>query len=356
MRPSGSALRRQDHLSSVFALRLLPAERPPSLRWKRPRRETESTPIRTRPLSGGIASNNGAVRRFVVPVVIAPLITFLIAACSPASSSDPASVSDPLQPGVTVTQTVQPPTAAAVITVTESAATAAATDSSGASAAAGPVGLEVPDRPWTLTVIGDSTGTGAAGWVHYLGKRLVEAYQRPVTIYDWDLDCACYDQTSATDYPTEPGSTAAARIVIWNGSASGKTGAYALEYFDEMVPEDPDLVIINHGHNNGTSREAVDEIDQLASTLTNLFGADLPIFITEQNPRFDFGAEKAQTTAKLLESEFGGGPYALIDIFDEFGATGDLESVLTEDGLHPSEPGNVLWAAVVARAIGLPVA
>ncbi len=293
------------------------------------------------------------MRRFVIPVVIAPLITLLIDACSPASSSDPASVSDPLQPGVTVTRTVQPPAAVAAIT---SAVTAVASDAAVAPEAVGPVGLNEADRSWTLTVIGDSTGTGADGWVHYLGKRLGRAYQRPVTVYDWDLDCACYEENTATDYPAEPGSTAAAQIVVRNGSAAGKTGAYALDYFDQMVPEHPDLVIINHGHNNGTSREAVNEIGQLTSTLTNLYGADLPIFITEQNPRFDFGAEKAQTTAELLETEFGGGPYELINVFDEFGATGDLESVLTEDGLHPSEPGNVLWAAVVARAIGLPAA
>jgi hypothetical protein len=93
--------------------------------------------------------------------------------------------------------------------------------------------------PFTIAVVGDSTGNAENEWVYLLGNQLVQR-GRSVLIHNWSIDTNTYDSERLL------GAAEAPRVEIWNGSASGKDSVYSLANWSAMVPVSPDLLFVSH--------------------------------------------------------------------------------------------------------------
>lgn len=202
------------------------------------------------------------------------------------------------------------------------------------------------DRPFVITVLGDSTGNQPTEWVGLIAQRIADEYGRVVTMHNWSPDANRY--VSDTVF-----GTAGAPVVIWNGSAAGKTAQYSIEWFSTLSPEASNLTIINHGHNSPLA--ASDGIKQLTD-MAYAEGTD-EVAIVLQNPRADKPDRAAleAETFKQIGQRFGDptSPTDVIDVFSAFPTDDSLRDLLEQDGIHPNQAGQQLWADTVASALGL---
>jgi microcompartment protein CcmK/EutM len=226
-----------------------------------------------------------------------------------------------------------PPTAAAVKTPAALAPTVAL--------------LNNQQRPWTLSVVGDSTGAGSERWPHLLAVSMSAKYGRPVILHNWSTD------TNAYGAPETVGAGQGQPIVIWNGSASGKNAAYSLANWAAMAPERPDLLIVNHGHNQGSAQEATSGAYDIVDRATNQWPNPPAVAVTLQNPTTDQNAARQESIVAGLRTEWTGKPVTLIDAMQAFKAAPNLGSLLNADGLHPDAAGSVVWVEAVKHALGV---
>lgn len=203
------------------------------------------------------------------------------------------------------------------------------------------------DRPYTISVVGDSTGNYVDEWVHILSRRIAETYGRTVAVRDWDVERNAYPTEQEHLYGT------GVPVTVWNASSPGKSAEYSLQNYRKMMPTPTDLTIISHGHNNpdGAAKGVVKLVD-LAYRNTVPGGG---VLVVLQNPRTDsFAAPRAKVVDQLrqLYSEPGTG-VVLLDVNSAFTAAPDLPALLRPDGIHPNPQGSQLWADAVAAQLGL---
>ena len=206
--------------------------------------------------------------------------------------------------------------------------------------------LEDVDREWSLSVLGDSTGNGDHEWVYLVAESLSSEYDRQVTIHDWDDRMNEY----GSEHTVGDGPNAA--ITIWNSSASGQSPDYQLRYLAAAYPEPADLVIVNHGHNASSEFVMTTSIARLIFEVNNAFVARPAVAVTLQNPRTDDTAEIQESVVAALREQYSEGDYSLIDVYSAFDKN-DLGSTLGDDGRHPTEAGEKVWASAVETALGL---
>lgn len=204
-------------------------------------------------------------------------------------------------------------------------------------------------EPYTIVVLGDSTGNNTDEWVHLMGRRIAANYRRTVTIRDWSDTANGYvTSTSYGDLGRPP-------LTIWNGSAAGKGPAYSESYYASMAPERADLTLINHGHNGANDIVSGDQ--RLVQLAKDHMTQDAVIAIVLQNPRTDSlaKADMLQRGVNALRQRFGGASsgITLIDVNSAFPRDAGLAAYLRPDGLHPNERGQQLWADTVAAALQL---
>ncbi|GGG04008.1 hypothetical protein GCM10007304_17670 [Rhodococcoides trifolii] len=198
------------------------------------------------------------------------------------------------------------------------------------------------DQPFTMTVIGDSTGNQYAEWVYLLGRHLADL-GRNVTVHDWSIDTNQYVSQQSFGPADGP------PMVIWNGSASGKPTQYSLDNWDAMVPEPTDFFMISHGHNELTGDQAVGGIGRiLARTLPE------PTAIVLQNPRLDENAQRQADIVAATRAQFATSDAAEVDVWAAFEQQGDIAPLLNDDRFHPSDAGEIIWANTVQQALGIP--
>lgn len=208
--------------------------------------------------------------------------------------------------------------------------------------------LEDRDRPWVITVIGDSTGNEPDEWALLVVNEIAKRYDRPVTVHRWDIETNIY----ADDLTV--GSGANAPIILWNGSASGKDGLYSASYFRTLAPEKPDLAIINHGHNMRTAAAAIQQVKSLEQMLGETWDEAPAVAVTVQNPRTDAGKTKMKDLSAGIKDEWKGSTVKILDVQSAFEASGNVPELLTEDGYHPNDAGHLLWAESVLTSITPP--
>ncbi|MET1051436.1 MAG: SGNH/GDSL hydrolase family protein [Mycetocola sp.] len=203
-------------------------------------------------------------------------------------------------------------------------------------------------RPFVVTVIGDSTGNEAGEWVDVAFRELSEDLDRPLVQHPWDI----LSNTYLPEIRSNADATAAP-IIVWNGSASGKTGAYSLAHFATLVPEQPDLVIFNHGLNNVPQPATVaPELTALVAEVERYWPRSVGFAAILENPRFDqwataHAAVIDNVTSWLAENQAVRG----IDVHSAYIATGvAAETLLLPDLLHPTPAGSALTAATVLEA------
>lgn len=205
--------------------------------------------------------------------------------------------------------------------------------------------LDDPARTFTIGVLGDSTGNASDEWVYMAAYKLAAAYDRPAIIHDWSTETNTY----VAESPIIEGE--GAPIIVWNGSGPGKNTDYSMEFVDTMIPERPDLLIINHGHNLSSSGQAISGIADIVRWAFNTWDEPPAVALTLQNPRTDEQAERQDSIVRALRLHWGESSLALIDAHTAYIESGDLPALLREDGLHPNVEGSEVWAEAAMKVL-----
>jgi hypothetical protein len=202
------------------------------------------------------------------------------------------------------------------------------------------------DRPYVISVLGDSTSIMPGAWVYLVSARIADKYRRAVTVHDWDMDLNAFADVTTFG--------SGAPVTVWNGSARAQSAQYSLKWYRQMVPEPVDLTIINHTHNNPWNVvQGVSDLVDYAYQNTRPGGG---VVVTLQNPRTDAedrGKLEQQVTDELrtVYSEPRTG-VVLVDVNKAF-SNDDVSVLLKPDGVHPSDKGSHLWADTVMSSLEL---
>lgn len=193
--------------------------------------------------------------------------------------------------------------------------------------------------PVTVSVLGDGTSNARQEWVHRWATALAES--RPVTISHWDEA----EEAGFVEPDVLSDSGDGSAVTIWSGSSSGATADYAAERIDEIVPQDPDLVLLNYGH--GIDPDDVgDELDTTLEALTTTYGR-MPVVVVLQNPLPD---DADRDVREAVADWAASHDLPTIDVAAAFLAEPDYASLLGADG-SPDDDGSTLWARTVEKAL-----
>jgi lysophospholipase L1-like esterase len=208
--------------------------------------------------------------------------------------------------------------------------------------------IDDPEREFVVVVLGDSTGNEQGEWVDRAFRMLSEELDRPLVEHPWNLQTARY-----ADPITVNGEADGAPIVVWNGSASGKTAAYSLENYDRLVPQQPDVLFLNHGLNNVRRPDRVGpEFSDILTRTEQTWAGTVGYAALLENPRFDDWAAAHDAVLDGVRAWLDERPFVLdIDVHDAYLAREDVATLLTVDLLHPSPAGSQVTAETVLAAI-----
>jgi lysophospholipase L1-like esterase len=208
--------------------------------------------------------------------------------------------------------------------------------------------IDDPSREFVVVVLGDSTGNEQGEWVDRAFRMLAEELDRPLIEHPWNVQSARY-----ADPVTVNSAADGAPIIVWNGSASGKTAAYSLDNYDRLVPQQPDVLFLNHGLNNVRRPDGVGaEFSDVLTRTEQNWPRSVGYAALLENPRFDDWATAHDAVLDGVRSWLAERPFVLgIDVHDAYLAREDVATLLTVDLLHPSPAGSQLTAETVLAAI-----
>lgn len=199
-----------------------------------------------------------------------------------------------------------------------------------------------------VVILGDSTGIPGTGewvgdWAAMLGARWTG---HRVTTRLWGG--SSYGSTS-----TVANGSASLTLDIYNGSVGGAKADYPVSRVAAMLPVQPDLVVVNYGHNYGSDSAATfqSSVDALVSAVRSTW-ANAPVVVSSQNPEFspaaNVAAHAARETAKRAWAETRG--YGYVPAWEAFQAQATPSAFVQSDGVHPTtsgtNDGSALWGAV----------
>lgn len=196
-------------------------------------------------------------------------------------------------------------------------------------------------QPFRLLVIGDSTGNDADEWVAITARQLSTAYGRDVKLRTWDPATMGFDREMAAPGTGE-------ELTIFNFSAPGEGPKYAYRNLEALADKNPDLVIINHGHNSAAIQS---ELEALLGELTDLWTEVPALVVVDQNPRTDNVQQSDAAAAGIAAFSSAHPDVTVVDVRSAF-ADGDLVALL-RDGLHPNAAGSQLWAETMWSALAI---
>lgn len=215
-----------------------------------------------------------------------------------------------------------------------------------------------------ILVLGDSTtddrssagGPYSTEWIAMLATKIAAEFP------DWTVLEQRWPGGTATAYDaatTVQTGTNGRTLTIYNGAIGGTTWEQPLTSVDAHWRDlSPDLVIVNHGHNDNILASA-DRIHQLTETVTTVH-PHAGLVISTQNPRGDDSAKEdaGKIRAQQIRVAAMKRGYGLIDArraFDDAIASGTtLASLLNADLLHPNSAGDTLWADAAWAALWSP--
>lgn len=218
----------------------------------------------------------------------------------------------------------------------------------------------------SILICGDSTGNEQIEHFYLMTQAIAAQFPNHKVLYRlWNDTSRAYD--AAITVQAGQGATPPT-LTVWNCSVSGfATFHFIGERFTqafESLPEQPDLIMISHGHNmldvTTPSQRAGFRPNMLALTeeLTQIF-PDSGVILMSQNPTLILGRENWQnikaTEIQAIAARRG---YGFIDIHQVFVDTGNPADYIKVDNIHPTtsadapEPnGSALWAAATMKAL-----
>lgn len=184
----------------------------------------------------------------------------------------------------------------------------------------------------TVVVLGDQTGSDPADWVLAWARLL--AGERTVEVYS--------TSTSDPTVYSEPEllGQGESNVVIYNGSHIGNTPGYTADRLGALLPEDPDVVMLNFGRSNDAD-DITDELEELWDDLVEV-GIDTRVVI--QPPRRDGLPPLDELTREWAEDVDAD----TVDVAGAFIDEGIVDyTVSTRDPLSVNLYGADRWAQIV---------
>lgn len=203
--------------------------------------------------------------------------------------------------------------------------------------------LQDPAYNFVMTVVGDSTGFPAQGWVEQSARQIRAETGRTVAIHTWNNEAEGYD-------PARVFGDGEPSLTIWNGSAPGKTPEYSIEHLDAIMPERSDLVVVNHGHNIPSAMGATTSMRALLEALP--LDGSTALMVMAQNPENVTGQRQQDVVQETTELVAQVPNVEVVDAFTAFQSADDLSALLEEDGIHPNEAGYRIWAELFTERLG----
>lgn len=212
--------------------------------------------------------------------------------------------------------------------------------------------LKNDDADCSLVVFSDSTGDALTEWVRLIAGRLATAWPTFTVNYRiWDSGASPENYSAIVE--TVQTGTGANTLTIWNAAVPGSVANHfsGLRFTNAILQsQNPDLVILNYGHNGGTSAQTQVEMhNTLLGRLTAEL-PDIPVILTGQNPWLDgTGGTLAKVDALAsLASRRGLG---FVNTYAAFLQSGTALADLMADNVHPNAAGQVVWADEVEKAL-----
>ncbi|MDN4463876.1 SGNH/GDSL hydrolase family protein [Microbacterium aurantiacum] len=210
-------------------------------------------------------------------------------------------------------------------------------------------------RDVNIVALGDSTTMSVTNaWGLQLATRLAAMFPtHTVKRYQWNYGVSdaylAADQTFAGTGPRT--------IHVWLAGAPGQTWNYQLNAARRSIilASNPDLLMLNHGHNTYTSADPESTRRDFAVQSIETLRAETPnaaVVLMSQNPRTDTPgrAEKMADIYRRVAAERG---YAFVDVTQAFHDDGRALSVLVNQSetpsVHPTPTGFDVWAEAVMR-------
>lgn len=199
-----------------------------------------------------------------------------------------------------------------------------------------------------IVLLGDSTGDATNEWFYMLGQSLAAQWPKFTIKYrPWSTGSNDYPGGSEVTIATGSGTHT---LTLWNASIAGTTANKfaGANFFAAVTNINPDLVIMNYGHNGGSVADAqVSYMTATTSRIAREVGS--PIIIIGQNPMQSGGVDTGVTAPKNLAyralAEREG--YGFVDVYSAFLQSGVSLSTLVPDGTHPGSQGQTIWRDLV---------
>lgn len=191
----------------------------------------------------------------------------------------------------------------------------------------------------TVLVIGDSTGNASPEWPFLFGPEVTARF--PVCSSRIKTFVSGAYEAAWTNLSTGSGSQ---MLNIWNMSVSGAQTFYCMgSLFAAAVQRiDPDVIIINHGHNHNSTTIPTTRGAFLALIETlRLYHPTIPIAWFKQNPKQDNDTMAA--IMAILDEIAAARDITLIDAYSAFIAAGKALALYDGDSTHPSAAGQLLF-------------
>jgi hypothetical protein len=210
--------------------------------------------------------------------------------------------------------------------------------------------LDDPTRPFTVAVLGDSTGVSKFGWQVNVATWLGETYGRTAVLHPWDgrPEVDAYQPTS---WRLAVGDNAP--VEMWNASVGSTKSDHPMTRLDRMIPvATVDLIFVNYGHNH-TDQNMAPEGKALMLELAARF-PDAAVVGILQNPERAGSPHEAmqRTLTTSWRNVLSAQGFDYIDVQAAFDAQPDLNALLDTVGdLHPNETGYRVWSDAVAAAL-----
>ena len=198
----------------------------------------------------------------------------------------------------------------------------------------------------TILVIGDSTGNEPGEWPDRLGRLLAARYPA------FTISYRQFNLSGFQEVWKHKG-TGDHTLTIDNASWGGRSTRWHLApHLAALVAVHPDLIYVNHGHNDGYTVPAEpywrDDLLALTESL-NLASPKSEIVLIAQNPRTaDPSMDARRPVTQDVAQERG---YGFVNVWQAFhdAAPDGVGSLLISDGIHPNPAGSAVWADAVLR-------
>lgn len=212
--------------------------------------------------------------------------------------------------------------------------------------------LDDPARPFTMAIIGDSTGADRVGWAVLFAETLSRKFDRPVVFHQWGVTANPNGYLPVWSV----GGGRNAPIEIWNASASGKNISYSQANLDAMLPvpwEQIDFLAFNHGHNQAPDTLGTAAYRFLTGLADRMPNAGLLVMLQNPEPETaNRGTTQSDNVARLRDVAEAQG-WETTDAYTLFTDRPGWESMIDDTGVHPTPDGYRLWADAVAGQLGV---